>query len=223
MGKEKKVKEPEYQVFSIAADNAPVPGCTVSRLISELNSCPVFHFSLARRTSISPESYPVSKLWVVASGNMDAVVSDVRTKLKQGDLYVTPVGVPVGTEAEENCVYTEITLTKETVMNEIIKAGEVFALKDLLPIQKDRIVNMNLISDDKVKFALMSFDEGTGLTEHAAPGEALVFALEGKGIIGYEGKEYPISAGQNFKFAKNGAHYVKADGPFKMALLLMFE
>ena len=45
----------------------------------------------------------------------------------------------------------------------------------------------------------MAFDAGTGLSEHAAPGEALIFALDGHGIIGYEGKEYPIQAGENFK------------------------
>ena len=69
----------------------------------------------------------------------------------------------------------------------------------------------------------MSFDEGTGLSEHSAPGEALIFALDGNGIIGYEGKEHHIKAGENFKFAKNGKHYVKADGKFKMALLLTLE
>ena len=31
-------------------------------------------------------------------------------------------------------------------------------------------------------------------------------------VIGYEGKEYPISAGEQFRFAKGGLHSVKADG-----------
>ncbi|MBQ2615809.1 MAG: cupin domain-containing protein, partial [Synergistaceae bacterium] len=53
--------------------------------------------------------------------------------------------------------------------------------------------------------------------------EALIFALEGEGIIGYEGKEFTLKAGENFKFAKNGRHYVKAQGKFKMALLLTLE
>ena len=69
----------------------------------------------------------------------------------------------------------------------------------------------------------MAFDEGTGLSEHAAPGEALIFALDGQGIIGYEGKEHAIKAGENFKFAKNGKHFVRANSKFKMALLLTLE
>jgi len=55
------------------------------------------------------------------------------------------------------------------------------------------------------------------------PGEALIFALEGRAVIGYEGEEFPIQAGENFKFAKLGRHWVKADGRFKMALLLTLE
>ena len=69
----------------------------------------------------------------------------------------------------------------------------------------------------------MAFDVGTGLSEHAAPGEAIIFALDGEGVIGYEGEEHPIKAGENFHFAKGGMHSVKAKEKFKMALLLTLE
>ena len=105
-------------------------------------------------------------------------------------------------------------------MNEVLQAGEVFSLKDLIPYQDGRIVNMDLVDNDHTKFVLMSFDAGTGLSEHAAPGDAIIFALAGEGVIGYEGTEHVIKAGENFRFAKNGRHYVRADTPFKMALLL---
>jgi quercetin dioxygenase-like cupin family protein len=69
----------------------------------------------------------------------------------------------------------------------------------------------------------MSFDAGCGLSEHSAPGEALVFALDGEGVIGYEGQEHVIHAGECFKFDKNGRHYVRAEKRFKMALLLTLQ
>ena len=47
--------------------------------------------------------------------------------------------------------------------------------------------------------------------------------VDAEATFRYEGKEYPIQAGENFKFAKNGAHYIKADGRFKMALLLSLD
>jgi quercetin dioxygenase-like cupin family protein len=108
-------------------------------------------------------------------------------------------------------------------MNKVLKSAEVFSLKDLIPYQDGKIVNMDLINDPKLKLVIMSFDAGTGLEEHAAPGEALITALDGEAVIGYEGKEYRIKAGENFKFDKLGRHSVTADHKFKMALLLQLD
>ena len=108
-------------------------------------------------------------------------------------------------------------------MNEAIKAGEVFRLAEIVPYQDGKIVNMDVVYNDKMKFVIMAFDAGTELSEHAAPGEALIFVLDGEGVIGYEGKEHPIKAGENFRFAKAGIHSVKAAKRFKMALLLTLE
>ena len=66
-------------------------------------------------------------------------------------------------------------------MNEVIKAGEVFKLAELLPYQ------------------------------------------EGEAVIGYEGQEQVIHAGETFKFDKFGKHSVSATKQFKMALLLVLE
>ena len=74
-----------------------------------------------------------------------------------------------------------------------------------------------------MKFVLMAFDEGTGLPPHRAPGNAIVFALEGNATIGYEGRDYELHAGECFRFEKNGLHSVTANGRFKMALLLVLE
>ena len=108
-------------------------------------------------------------------------------------------------------------------MNNIIKSGEVMKLKDLISYEEGSISNLDVVSNDTIKFDLMAFDEGTGLTPHRAPGNAIIFALEGKATIGYEGKDYKLSEGENFRFDKNGLHSVTADGKFKMGLLLVLE
>ena len=108
-------------------------------------------------------------------------------------------------------------------MNNVIKAGEVFKLAELIPYQDGKIVNIDIAHNDKMKFVVMAFDKGTGLSEHAAPGEAIIFALDGEGVIGYEGEDHLIKAGENFHFAKGGRHSVKATEKFKMALLLTLE
>ena len=215
------MKEKAGVVFSICADNSPLEGLTISRKVSEDNS--IYYYSLGAGTDISPEAYNYNKLILGAGGIFSLYSLDFSRRLENGCAIITPIGIPVGTKTENGAVYVEVELGSETMVNEKLKAGEVFALKDLIPYKKDSIVNIDVLKNSKTKFVVMAFDEGTALSEHAAPGDAIVFALEGKGIIGYEGKEYPIVAGENFHFAKGGKHSVKADGQFKMALLLSLE
>lgn len=211
------------KIFSIARENAPVPGCTISKAVSDANGNYVMHFSLAEGTNISAELYSYRKLWIVHEGELRVTGKGGAAALKEGEAFITPAGVAVGSASDGGCVYTEITLKEESAMNEILKDKKVFALKDLIPYVEDRVINMDLIDEEKLKFVVMSFTAGTGLPEHAATGDALVFALEGEATIRYEGGDYRIRAGENFKFAKGGAHSIAADQNFKMALLLILE
>ncbi|MCI6603984.1 MAG: cupin domain-containing protein [Clostridiales bacterium] len=217
------MKEKTGEVFSIAKDNMPVPGCTISKEVYGGENA-MTYFSLAKNTDISAEIFPSYKMLMVADGSVVVYGNDgFWQKLKSGDSILTLADTPMGMRTEEGAVYTEILVRKEDSMNEAIKAGEVFKLADLLPYAEGKIVNMDVVHNDKMKFVLMAFDAGTGLSEHAAPGEALIFALDGEGVIGYEGKDHPIKAGENFHFAKAGLHSVKATKKFKMALLLTLE
>lgn len=213
------MKEKIGKVFSVARDNPPIIGCTVSKQISE----GVTYFSLAKNTDISAEIYPYHKLIIVADGTLDVYGEFYDVELNEGDLSLTAADTPVGMRTSKGTVYTEISVRRNSKMNDMIKAGEVFKLKELLPYAEEKIVNMDVVHNEKMKFALMAFDEGCALSEHAAPGDAIVFALDGEGVIGYEGEEHPIKAGENFRFAKGGLHSVKAVTKFKMALLLTLD
>lgn len=217
------MNEKTGEIFSIAKDNQPVPGCTISKAVhSGVND--IIYFSLAKNTDISAEIYPYYKLLIVADGNMEVYGTDgFSKKIEREESIVTLADAPMGIRTSEGTVYTEIMIRKEDIMNKAIKAGEVFKLAELVPYAEGKIVNMDVAHNDKMKFVVMAFDEGTGLSEHAAPGEAIIFALDGEGVIGYEGKEHPIKAGENFHFAKAGLHSVKATKKFKMALLLTLE
>ena len=217
------MKEKVGEVFSIAKDNVPVPGCTISKEVQGGDDY-ISYFSLAKGTDISAEIYSYHKLIIVCDGSLEVYGAwENSKKLVAGEAIVTPTDVTVGMRSAQGAVYAEVLLRREQVMNRLIKAGEVFRLAELVPYQDGKIVNMDVMHNDKMKFVVMSFDEGTGLSEHAAPGEAIIFALDGEGVIVYDGKEYPIKAGENFHFAKKGLHSVKAKQKFKMALLLTLE
>lgn len=200
-------------------------GMTVSRDSGLGEKTKVTYFSLGEHTSISQESYDRVTMYVGASGSGTFLLGNTPEKvtLSPDRALVVSAGTLCGMETEEGLVYTEIILEKENVMNDIVKTNEVFALKDLISYEEGSIANMDVVSNPTMKYVLMAFDEGTGLTPHRAPGNAIVFALEGNATIGYEGKDYELHAGECFRFEKNGLHSVTANGRFKMALLLVLE
>ena len=171
-------------------------------------------FSLGAGTDISRESYDVPTLYLCAEG---------RGELLPDELLIVPGKTLCGVNSPEGVIYTEIIAEREIIMNNAIHAGEALKLADLIAYEEGSITNMDVVHNDKMKFVLMAFDKGTGLSAHRAPGNAIITALEGKAVIGYEGKDYPLSAGESFRFDKNGLHSVTADGQFKMALLLVLE
>ncbi len=217
------MKEKIGQIFSIAKDHAPIPGCTVSKMIHEGDNA-IIYFSLAKNTDISAEIFPYHKFIIVVDGKLEVYDSNKKVEtLSTGESILMHTDMPVGMRTNQGAVYAEIEIRRTDKMNEVIKAGKVFKLAELIPYQEGKIVNMDVAHNDKMKFVVMAFDEGCALSEHAAPGEAIIFALDGEGVIGYEGKEYPIKAGENFSFAKGGMHSVKATKQFKMALLLTLD
>lgn len=209
------------RIISILSENEPVPGCTISRPIVSDERIGISFFSLAKGTDIGAESYSYPRLFIVDEGSIGFFdINGTTTFVAKGECAFFDRDTPLGVSADKDSVYTEMDLLGVS-MNQAIKDGTVFEMGSLVPYQEGRIVNMDLINENGVKYVLMAFDEGTGLSEHAAPGEAIVFAIDGKATIGYEGEEHTIVKGQCFKFAKGGKHYVKALGRFKMALLLM--
>ena len=49
----------------------------------------------------------------------------------------------------EGSVYTEASVREESMMNEAIKAGEVFRMRDLISYEKDKIINMDVVHNEK--------------------------------------------------------------------------
>ncbi len=212
-------------VFTVAGVRPARDGMTISRDAGLGSENTVTFFALGAGTSISRERYDMTSMYIGALGEAVFLTGDDagRQSFLDGDMLIVPGGTLCGVESGSGAVYTEIIIKKEINMNNLVKAGEVMKLKNLIQYEEGSISNLDIVSNPTMKFVLMAFDEGTGLQPHHAPGNAIIFALEGKAVIGYEGKDYTISAGENFRFEKNGLHSVTADGKFKMALLLVIE
>ncbi|MCF0245612.1 MAG: cupin domain-containing protein [Ileibacterium sp.] len=101
----------------------------------------------------------------------------------------------------------------------MLPENKIFKLTDMIDYEAGQAVVKKAVDHENTKMFLIAIDNGT-LPEHAAPLNAVVYAMEGNAVITCSGKDYPISAGESFTFKKGELHSVHSDGQYKMVLFL---
>ena len=93
----------------------------------------------------------------------------------------------------------------------------------LVKYQRGAIVSRTLIKKPTGTVTLFAFDVKQELSEHTAPFDALVHALDGEAEITISGKPLRLAAGQMVILPAGKLHAVKAIKRFKMMLVMVRE
>ena len=100
-------------------------------------------------------------------------------------------------------------------------AGKVLALAGLVSYAAESIVSRTLVENKAGTVTLFAFDAGQGLSEHAAPFDALVHVLDGEGRFTVGGRAHTVKPGQALLMPANVPHAVKAVKRFKILLIML--
>lgn len=209
-------------ISPIIDKNTIISGCTVSTKLCENNDLFCLAFSMDTHTSISEEQYPFQHIYYVLQGSLTVNKTEESTiyPLQREEAYIVPSRTVHAIHAPSDCIFLQIGLLKENLMNTTIDIKGIFQLKNLIPYQEGKIVNRDLIVTDNTRLAIIALSKGTALSEHAAPNEALLFALEGEAVFTLDGVPYTLKAGDNLAMKKGAPHKLNATDNFKFALLL---
>jgi quercetin dioxygenase-like cupin family protein len=101
-----------------------------------------------------------------------------------------------------------------------IKAGP-SAVKELITYQSEAIVSRTLLNRSGGTATMFAFDQGQALSEHTAPYDALIIAIDGKANIDLSGNRYSIEEGQMIRLTANEPHAIKALTRFMMLLVMI--
>ena len=96
------------------------------------------------------------------------------------------------------------------------------SLKDQVQYQAGQVVSKTLVQNEKVSMTIFSFDKGEEISTHAAPGDAMVTVLEGKGRFTVGGEVFYLEAGDTLIMPKDIPHAVFGEEQFKMLLMVSF-
>jgi quercetin dioxygenase-like cupin family protein len=94
-------------------------------------------------------------------------------------------------------------------------------LRELLQYQGHSIVSRVLLKNKGGTVTLFAFDQGEGLSEHTAPFDALLLAVEGEAEVDIERDTFPVKEGEALTLPANRPHAVRAVRPFKMVLVMI--
>ncbi len=101
--------------------------------------------------------------------------------------------------------------------------GKVINLAALVNYAEGTVASRMIISKKAGNITIFSFDENEGLSEHAAPFDAVVTILDGECEVWVAGETYQMKTGDSIIFPANVPHALSAITKFKMSLTMIKE
>jgi quercetin dioxygenase-like cupin family protein len=97
------------------------------------------------------------------------------------------------------------------------------ALDDLVAYQPGAVVSRTVVKKASGTVTAFAFDQGEGLSEHAAAYDALVLVTDGQAEVTVGGTAHLMSAGQLLRLPAGVPHALLALTRFKMLLVMIRE
>ena len=91
----------------------------------------------------------------------------------------------------------------------------------LVEYQPGRVISLTLVQNDALTLTLFAFGKGEGVSTHSAPGDALVYILDGTASISIGDKTVQAKTGEAVVMPADIPHGLEADDNFKMLLILV--
>ena len=103
----------------------------------------------------------------------------------------------------------------------IIPAAQALGLADLITPTEGGIASRVLAKTPGGNVTLLAFDGGEGLSEHTAPFDALIMALEGTATLTIGGKVVSASPGTIVRMPAHVPHSVETTAPARLLLIML--
>ena len=102
-----------------------------------------------------------------------------------------------------------------------IPFGQPLALADLVDFEEGRVVSRTFAQNNGLSLTLFAFDAGEGVSTHTAPGDAMVYVLDGNARVTIDGQSLNVRAGEVVVLPAHVPHAVDAEERFKMLLAVV--
>lgn len=102
-----------------------------------------------------------------------------------------------------------------------IDFGKALTMAGLVDYQPGRVVSLTLVQNEAVSITLFAFSKGEAISTHSAPGDALVYLLDGEAEITVGANKLAARTGETVVMPANIPHGLEAVENFKMLLIVI--
>lgn len=99
--------------------------------------------------------------------------------------------------------------------------GKALEMANLVEYQEGRVVSLTLVQNEGLTLTLFAFAKGEGVSTHSAPGDAMVYMLDGEASITIGDEKLIAHTGQTIVMPSDIPHGLDAVENFKMMLILV--
>jgi len=102
-----------------------------------------------------------------------------------------------------------------------VEFGKALEMVNLVEYQPGRVVSLTLVQNEELTLTLFAFAKGEGVSTHSAPGDAMVYMLDGEAEITIGEDKLIAHTGETIVMPTNIPHGLNATENFKMMLILV--
>jgi quercetin dioxygenase-like cupin family protein len=102
-----------------------------------------------------------------------------------------------------------------------IEFSQPLELAKLVDYQQGKVISLTFVQNEALSMTLFAFAKGEGVSTHSAPGDAMVYILDGTAEITVGETTMKASQGQTVVMPADIPHGLEAAENFKMLLILV--
>ena len=110
-------------------------------------------------------------------------------------------------------------MSKKYIKN--IEFGQALELANLVEYQEGKVISLTFVQNESLSMTLFAFAKGEGVSTHSAPGDAMIYLLDGTAAVSIGDEKLTARAGQVVVMPADIPHGLDAVENFKMLLILV--
>ncbi len=207
------------KIYNLNADTKVVAKSVVSKRIFDCDNAHVDVFAFDTGEELDHEMLFCDSLAWVVEGGASLHYGDKQMRLGGEQACLIEKKVWRKLVFNEPTKYVSIDFKEDLMIDHLPKAA-IFSLVDAVEYEEGKIVSKTLVKNESGSMSLLSFSKDQQLSTHAAPGDALLVALDGEIKLTIGDEHFDIKKGDTIVLPGKIPHGLKIPEKFKMLLIV---